>query len=272
MNDDAAPITVVTRDLVARVEQAILAERRAFALGSPGERPDGAVLEIGSGAAIFTGRGLFSNRVFGVGLDGSLAEGDLDRFEAFYRRRGVPTEVEVVTLVDRSFLQQLAHRGYHLLRFHNIYAMVMPRAAPLDREVEVLAVAPDSVEEWSQTLIDVFAPSDPAQAHAVAQWNRGLLDTEGIHPFIGRLDGSTVGSASVYLSGGCAVLGGAATLPAWRRRGIQTALIAARLDLARRAGCDLAVVTADPGSISGRNAERAGFTLVCTHAVLTHTN
>ena len=112
--NDAAPTTVVTRDLVARVEQAILAERRAFALGSPGERPDGAVLEIGSGAAIFTGPELFSNRVFGVGLDGSLAEGDLDRFEAFYRRRGVRTQVEVATLVNRSFLQQLAHRPVEL--------------------------------------------------------------------------------------------------------------------------------------------------------------
>jgi len=64
------------------------------------------------------------------------------------------------------------------------------------------------------------------------------------------------------------VLGGAATIPRYRRRGAHLALIAARLELASTAGCDLAVVTADPGSISARNSERCGFHLVCTHAVM----
>ena len=46
----------------------------------------------------------------------------------------------------------------------------------------------------------------------------------------------------------------------------RSALIEARLAVAIHAGCELAVITADPGSSSGRNAERAGFQLVCNHA------
>jgi GNAT superfamily N-acetyltransferase len=64
------------------------------------------------------------------------------------------------------------------------------------------------------------------------------------------------------------MLGGAATLPEFRCRGVQRALIESRLAVATRAGCELAVVTADPGSSSGRNAERTGFQLVCNHVGL----
>ena len=67
---------------------------------------------------------------------------------------------------------------------------------------------------------------------------------------------------------GVAQLAGAATLPAFRRRGVQRALLAARLAAARRAGCDLAVVTTQPGTQSQVNAERQGFRLLYARAIL----
>jgi GNAT superfamily N-acetyltransferase len=82
------------------------------------------------------------------------------------------------------------------------------------------------------------------------------------------LNRQPVGAASVMVVGEAAVLGGAATLPAFRRRGVQRALIEARLAVAADAGCVLAIVTADPGSSSGRNAERSGFQLICNHVSL----
>ena len=64
--------------------------------------------------------------------------------------------------------------------------------------------------------------------------------------------------------GGVAVLAGASKRPAWRRRGAQTALLAARLRQARQIGCDLAMICARPGSDSHRNAERRGFQVAYT--------
>ena len=61
---------------------------------------------------------------------------------------------------------------------------------------------------------------------------------------------------------------GAATAPAHRRRGIQTALLSARLADAAAAGCDVAVITTQPGSKSQQNAQRRGFDLLYTRAVL----
>ncbi len=65
-----------------------------------------------------------------------------------------------------------------------------------------------------------------------------------------------------------AQLCGAATLPAHRRRGVQGALLAARLAEAREAGCDVAVVTTQPGSKSQENVQRQGFDLLYTRAIL----
>ncbi len=70
------------------------------------------------------------------------------------------------------------------------------------------------------------------------------------------------------LCDGVAQLCGAATLPPFRRRGLQTALLHARLHAAANAGCDIAVVTTEPGSKSQQNAERAGFGLVYSRAIL----
>jgi len=67
---------------------------------------------------------------------------------------------------------------------------------------------------------------------------------------------------------GIAQFTGAATAPACRRRGVQTALLLARLTDAAAAGCDIAVVTTRPGSKSQQNAQRRRFDLLYTRAVL----
>lgn len=67
---------------------------------------------------------------------------------------------------------------------------------------------------------------------------------------------------------GVAQFAGAATAPAHRRRGIQSALLTARLADAAAAGCDVAVITTQPGSKSQQNAQRRGFDLLYTRAVL----
>jgi GNAT superfamily N-acetyltransferase len=81
-------------------------------------------------------------------------------------------------------------------------------------------------------------------------------------------DGVIVGGASFRLAEGIAQLTGAATAPAHRRRGVQTALLSARLADAAAAGCGIAVVTTQPASKSQQNVQRRGFDLLYTRAIL----
>jgi hypothetical protein len=73
------------------------------------------------------------------------------------------------------------------------------------------------------------------------------------------------GGASFRLADGVAQLTGAATAPAHRRHGIQTAQLAAR---PAAADCDVAVVTTQPSSKSQQNVQGRGFDLLYTRAVL----
>jgi GNAT superfamily N-acetyltransferase len=73
-----------------------------------------------------------------------------------------------------------------------------------------------------------------------------------------------VAAAAVFVSGGAAWLGQAATLPGYRGRGAHSALIAARIAEARSAGAE--VVVTETGELadgrpesSYRNLLRAGF-------------
>ncbi|HEX6654762.1 MAG TPA: GNAT family N-acetyltransferase, partial [Candidatus Limnocylindria bacterium] len=81
-------------------------------------------------------------------------------------------------------------------------------------------------------------------------------------------DGVIAGGATMRIAEGVAQLTGAATVPAHRRRGVQAALLAARLADAAAAGCDVAVIITQPGSKSQQNAQRQGFDLLYTRAVL----
>jgi hypothetical protein len=88
----------------------------------------------------------------------------------------------------------------------------------------------------------------------------------GVMRYFALRDGVMAGGASFRMADGVAQL--AAPAPAHRRRGVQTALLSARLADAATAGCDIAVVTTPPGAKSQQNAQRRGFDLLYTRAVL----
>ena len=76
-------------------------------------------------------------------------------------------------------------------------------------------------------------------------------------PLSERFGLRSIGLASV-------VLFGASTLPDFRNKGVQTALLRTRLKRAGEEGCDLAMSLAQPGSASQRNIVRQGFHVLYT--------
>jgi GNAT superfamily N-acetyltransferase len=82
---------------------------------------------------------------------------------------------------------------------------------------------------------------------------------EGSPCFLAEIDGKPGAAGALSIHEGVALFGGAATVPEFRRHGLQTALLQARLRYAFENGCDLAMMVAEPGSESQRNAERRGF-------------
>lgn len=277
-----API-VVDRALARIVEGALVADVAAFVAGLTAATDAGPVaartprrVAVADGWAAFTGPGLFANRLQGAGLaDGAVAgAGQFDALEDFAAEHGLAPELELCPLADASWWRLAAERGYRLHGFRNVYvrATLDPRpiAPPAGPEVDigVETVGEATFGTWSAVLLDGFGYDDGPARRRVARWNRMLLGCPQATLLLASLDGEPIGASNLLVHGSVASLGGTTTLPHHRRRGVQRALLTARLAAARAAGCTLAVVTADPGATSARNIERHGFRLAYTNARL----
>ena len=131
--------------------------------------------------------------------------------------------------------------------------------------VSIRRAAPDESKLWTKTVSQGFA-----EHHPVTQ---SILDVmEGFFPaaqcFIASVDGAVAGGAALSVREGVCGLFGASTLPGFRGRGVQSALLKARLESAASQGSDIAVSIAQPGSVSHRNIERHGFRVAYTRTKL----
>ena len=87
--------------------------------------------------------------------------------------------------------------------------------------------------------------------------------------YVALVDGHVAAGAALFVAGDVGVLAAAGTLPTFRGRGAQTALLRRRIADADAAGSDLVVCAAAPGSTSQRNQERVGLRTAYTRAVWT---
>lgn len=277
-------------DLARRIESAESALTMDLAAAVQLRTQPGHVFcsRLGGGVAVHVGDAAPFNKLIGVGLSGPLTPDDLSQLaevERVFAQRNTPVQAELCTLADGSVFHTLCSRGYVLVAFENVLGCtldpargetVQPRTASVS--VEPLR-APDRLAAlaWMDAVVTGFAHPDavPGGAshesfprEAIEQSMRDLVDLPGFVRYIGRVDGEIAGGASLRIHQSVAQLCGSATVPAQRRRGLQSALLARRLQDAATAGCDTAVITTQPGSKSQQNAQRSGFSLLYSRAIL----
>ena len=237
---------------------------------------DSHVVEIAGGVAAFTeplfGRKL--NHVTGLGMSEPVDPQALEALESAYAARGLGVEIDLCPHVVPGVLQVLARRGYAVNAFSNTYARTLDDVAAVSSVegggIEVLqgAEANELFVEASIAGFSVQADTRPRELlAALARIAQARNDTT---LFVARVGGRVAGSAGLSVAetplGRIGELYIASTLPEFRGRGVQSALLRARRVAAKAAGCTLAVVMARPANTSARNTERAGFRLAFTKA------
>jgi GNAT superfamily N-acetyltransferase len=245
--------------------------------------------DIAGGTMCFSGSGSWSNQAAGLGLRGPVSGAELDRLVAFYRDRGAPPRIEVAAHVDSSLLAGLRDRGFGVVEFELVFAThVVPgedcagrMTVPPPPGVEIRRHVPgdDAADEaFVRVAMSGFVPEgeamDPVdipvgvrtlrhpRAVSYGAWADGELVAAagaGIRPGVPDEEGRPHAISCFF---------GASVLPAFRRRGVQQALIAARLQACADAGCELACIHGSPGAGTERNARRMGFTLAYTKLVM----
>jgi GNAT superfamily N-acetyltransferase len=259
----------VDLDLARRLEMAEMIFPDCFeALHQYSPSDPIAAEHVAGGIAFFGGVTYPANQMVGMGLYSEITTADVDRVEEFFRSRGVASTIVVSPLAHESLRAQLGERGYAIAEFNSVLIRRInheePFAAP--QGVVIERVTDETVKPWMNAVAEGFA-LDIVVADEVFG---GFAALPGALPFLARIEGKVVGGCGgrVIPEARIAALFGTATLPDYRRRGVQTALIAQRLEEAAKTGCEYAVVSTLPGSGSQRNMERRGFRLAYTKAVM----
>jgi GNAT superfamily N-acetyltransferase len=252
------------------------------AVGAGVGLPGGAAsIEVGGGRGVCGQPGSPMNKVLGLGLGVNVTDEDLDALELFYDERECPIQIELCPLVSPDLVAKLQARGYVLKGFENQLACALPHVAPShngDLHVDILTGDRDE-EAFLRATVEGFAVPDSGPARDVAATPE-VLETVGgfmrqfIHPdivrYIVRIDGEPAGAAASVISNRVLGIFGTGTRPAYRRRGVQSAIVAKALEGAI-GRADLAMATTEPASISQRTFERFGFQVLYTRAILLRT-
>jgi GNAT superfamily N-acetyltransferase len=233
-------------------------------------------LSIGGGFATYAGADSPFSKVAGLGFEASPGDDDLDVVEAEYATRGAPVQVELSILGDPDLGPRLTDRGYRLVSFENVLGRPLDGGLePATVEGVVVTRSDERRREYLDVVIEAALHPDTAGVPQHESFPRAALEQAevaaadaGARLYLAEREGAVAGGASFRIADGLAQLTGAGTVPAHRRRGVQSALLAARLHDAVSAGCGFAVVTTQPGSPSHANVQRLGFDLLYTRAVL----
>jgi GNAT superfamily N-acetyltransferase len=246
---------------LAEADAAIACAERARTAQGDGA---GAVAGVAGGFAIYCGANSPVTQAVGLGLNGAVSNEEFDQVEEFYFSRGEPVRVETCPMADGSLIEQYRDRGYHVSEFSNVMVRPVERAAAaLPAEIEILKVAEGEIDLWTLTVAQGFAEHFPVTQELLGIM-RMFAEGKNTECYFARLDGKIAGGATLALRGRIAGLFGASTLPLFRNRGVQTALLHARMQRAAERGCELAMSIALPGSASQRNITRQGFRTLYT--------
>jgi GNAT superfamily N-acetyltransferase len=261
---------------IERAEARLIAEASEAAHRRRAEDA-GFVIPVAGGVASFAEAGSPYNKVAGLGFGGVPSPAAWDEIEWAYAALGAPVQVELANLADPAIGAWLTGRSYRLVLFDNVLGRVLrgepERVTPPG--VEVRPGGEEEFEAWLDVVLEGFAHPDTQGVpwhdelprEVIAGAGRDFAVAGGIR-YIALRDGVVAGAARLRMAEGVAHLAGAATAPEHRGRGVQAALLSARLADAAASGCDIAVVTTLPGSKSQQNVQRQGFDLLYTRATL----
>ena len=251
---------ILNLELAKRIEFAE-AEAAVFCAEALKEQGPGKaeIEKVAGGVAIYCGANSPVTQAVGLGLEGPVTKKDFEQLEAFYYSRNEPVRVETCPLADTSLFGLYGDRGYRVTEFSNVMARPVPANYAWDPVpgVEIALARREELKLWTLTVSQCFAEHYPVTEEILNVMQ--LFPRKNTECYLARMDGRVVGGATLSLRGKTAGFFGAGTLLGYRNRGVQTALLHARLGRAGEAGCDLAVSLALPGSHSQRNITRLGF-------------
>lgn len=216
--------------------------------------------------AIFDGVDSPLTQSFGLGLFEPLTRASLDKIEAFFLDRGAIVAHEVSPLAGIATIDLLCAQGYRPIELSSV--LYRPVEPPTTKDahggVTVRVAEVQEAALWAHLSARGWGHEHPELLDFLEQFGALAFSSEHGVNFFAELEGEPGATGTLCLHDGVAVLGGASTVPEMRRRGLQAALLEARMRYAYERGYRLAMMVTEAGSQSQRNAERKEFRIAYT--------
>jgi GNAT superfamily N-acetyltransferase len=255
------------RELAKRLEAAEGFACEQFAVARKQAFPEStsAWMKCAGATVVFDGVDAPTTQTFGLGLFEELTPAALDEIERFFLDRGAEVMHEVCPFAGAGTLDLLCARGYRPFEISNVmYREVATGTEVLPDGIRVRVIGSEESGIWSEISARGWTHEHPEFEAFVREMGSVCAVRQQSPCFLAELDGVPGAAGALILHEGVALFGGAATVPELRRRGLQSALLYARMHYAAEQGCDLAMMVAEAGSNSQRNAERKGFRVAYT--------
>ena len=221
-----------------------------------------------AGLLVSLGPQRYVNRLMCTELN--LAEDEIARTIGFFTSRNLPSSIQISSVADSGTSNLLRKHGF-VVDWQRSVLAGRPAESPASASASASAAAArdaieavhdDGLDDWLSVLArgnDALSPEARATSDEFGRAARGV---SGAIDLLARVDGRPAACGSLQPIDGVGWLGGAATVPEFRRRGLQRAMLDTRIEIAVRDGHEFVAATALPDSSSMRNLERVGLSLV----------
>jgi GNAT superfamily N-acetyltransferase len=224
-----------------------------------------AVARIGGGVAVSMRHDPTGYWSKSLGFPGPVTAGLIDEILDFYREQSNPHAVLQIApdLLPADWDEICASRGIRAgSEWVKLAAAIEDLKPALGGPLQVGPVGQDAaaIASWAEVLLSAFGMQAPGLPEMMAATARHAH----FQPYAVWSAGHIVAGGNLFIEGGVASLNAGATAPGFRGRGAQTALIHARIEAARAAGCRLVVSETwnpEPGTSNAslNNLRRAGL-------------
>lgn len=264
---------IMTEKLAMRLQQAEIdyLSSRIRSIGKRTGNPEGVdIRTFGNTTAYYIQTmpwGIF-NSVKGLSDEDIEQVGNI---AAFYRKRDRNPQIDLCPVgTSPRLLRALAEHGFVQEGFHSVlYGLPLPELPEAPASLDIQEITDTEQFDLYAEVHCAASGMSLAHKHHFVNNNIGLLGRPGWRLFLGRIDGHPAAVAAMHLSKGIASCALAATLPAYRNRGLQTAMLKRRMHEAYKEDCELVTAQASFAGTSYNNMQRVGLQQAWTRAVWT---
>lgn len=214
--------------------------------------------KLDSGFMVYAGKNSPLSQAIGVGLENEISQDLIEKIEEFYFNKKCNVNIEISSIANNTLEKLFIQNNYKNIETTNLLIKQFDKSQLLDNISEnIKSLEKSHIEKIAQVTTNGFTNGEENQE--LNELFKIYYQLEGFKVFYFKSENDIVGAGIISISGNNGILCGASTLKEFRRKGVQSELIKARINYAINMGVKNIFVLTEDGSGSEQNFLKKGF-------------